>query len=51
LYDYKGEGEEELSFAKGDQVNVFEIEDSGWWQVELKGHRGIVPGNYFVDSQ
>jgi len=47
LYDYKGEGEEELSFAKGDQVTVFEVEDSGWWQVELKGHKGIVPGNYF----
>jgi len=47
LYDYKSEGEEELSFQKGDLVSVVEIEDSGWWQVELKGRKGIVPGNYF----
>jgi len=48
LANFKAENEDELSFKKGDIVEVIEEEDTGWWTIELNGKSGAVPGNYFM---
>jgi len=48
LANFRAQGEDELSFKKGDIVEILEEEDTGWWSIELNGKKGIVPGNYFM---
>jgi len=48
LANFKAENEDEVSFKKGDIVEVVEEEDTGWWTVEINGKTGAVPGNYFM---
>lgn len=47
LYDYKGNPEQrQLSFSKGDMVNVTNQFDNGWWAGELNGTLGYFPATY-----
>jgi hypothetical protein len=46
LFDYTGETEPELSFKKGDIITVTEKDESGWWQGELNGERGVFPSGW-----
>eukprot|EP01113_Clastostelium_recurvatum_P016189 TRINITY_DN1920_c0_g1_i1.p1 TRINITY_DN1920_c0_g1~~TRINITY_DN1920_c0_g1_i1.p1 ORF type:complete len:495 (-),score=107.81 TRINITY_DN1920_c0_g1_i1:45-1529(-) len=55
LYDYPLEGDtlalqdgeiKLLRFKKGDIVNVYEQDSSGWWAGEFEGNKGIFPGSY-----
>ena len=46
LYDFKGNGVDELSFRSGDVINVIQEEDGGWYNGELNGQKGFVPSNY-----
>lgn len=47
LYDYDGEGEEELSFEEGQIIKVLSkcahSVDDGWWRGELDGQTGNFP--------
>lgn len=42
------EGIATLTLTKGEIVNVFEIDASGWWYGELDGRRGIFPGGIIL---
>jgi len=46
LYNFNGQTEKELSFRKGDIINVRRQVDKNWIDGELNGRRGIFPTNY-----
>lgn len=45
LYNNVADTPDELSFSKGDVLEVLENDDNGWWVCSLKGKVGIAPGN------
>jgi len=45
LHDCDGDNEDELSFRKGDALQLHEREGD-WWVASLNGKRGLVPVNY-----
>ncbi|KAL2805033.1 hematopoietic lineage cell-specific protein isoform 2 [Daubentonia madagascariensis] len=46
LYDYQGEGSDELSFDPDDIITDIEMVDEGWWRGHCHGHFGLFPANY-----
>lgn len=46
LYDYTGEGDDELSFNPNDVVTNIEMIDEGWWRGRCRGHFGLFPAAY-----
>lgn len=46
MYDYKAASGDEISFLKGQLINVFNNDDSDWWKGELNGITGLFPTNY-----
>ncbi|KAJ8270493.1 hypothetical protein GJAV_G00115490 [Gymnothorax javanicus] len=46
MYDYKAANEDEMSFSKGQLINVLEKDDADWWKGELNGVTGLFPTNY-----
>ncbi|XP_011826991.1 PREDICTED: hematopoietic lineage cell-specific protein isoform X2 [Mandrillus leucophaeus] len=46
LYDYQGEGSDELSFDPDDVITDIEMVDEGWWRGRCHGHFGLFPANY-----
>uniref|UniRef100_A0A8C9PFX1 Hematopoietic lineage cell-specific protein n=1 Tax=Spermophilus dauricus TaxID=99837 RepID=A0A8C9PFX1_SPEDA len=46
LYDYQGEGSDELSFDPDDIITDIEKVDEGWWRGRCHGHFGLFPANY-----
>ncbi|XP_048202697.1 hematopoietic lineage cell-specific protein isoform X1 [Perognathus longimembris pacificus] len=46
LYDYQGEGSDELSFDPDDIITDIEMVDEGWWRGRCGGHFGLFPANY-----
>ncbi|KAF1812486.1 SH3 domain signaling protein [Eremomyces bilateralis CBS 781.70] len=48
LYDFDGDGNEDLSFREGDRIRVLKRTKSNidWWEGELGGVRGSFPANY-----
>jgi len=47
LYAYSGADDTELSFQKGDVIEVLEKDASGWWEGRLStGTKGSFPENY-----
>jgi len=49
LYDFNPRQNSELKFCKGDVLDVFNTDPSGWWEAELNGKFGLIPYNYVVD--
>jgi len=45
LYPFAGQDESELSFNPGD-VLIIHKSEGDWWEAELNGSRGLIPGNY-----
>ncbi|XP_041109439.1 intersectin-2-like isoform X2 [Polyodon spathula] len=45
-YDYAAVNEDELSFSKGQLINVLNKDDLDWWKGELNGVAGLFPSNY-----
>ncbi|XP_076377755.1 protein nervous wreck isoform X4 [Megalopta genalis] len=47
LYDYDATCDEEVSFYEGDVVKILRKDphdvDDGWWEGEIRGHRGLFP--------
>ncbi|KAM8883566.1 src substrate protein p85-like [Synchiropus picturatus] len=46
LYDYAGEGDDELSFYPDDVIINIEMIDEGWWRGQCRGHFGLFPAAY-----
>nr|XP_056712131.1 intersectin-2 [Euleptes europaea] len=46
MYDYSANNEDELSFSKGQLINVLNKDDADWWQGEVNGVSGLFPSNY-----
>ncbi|XP_066490567.1 intersectin-2 isoform X1 [Tiliqua scincoides] len=46
MYDYMANNEDELSFSKGQLINVLNKDDVDWWQGEINGTSGLFPSNY-----
>uniref|UniRef100_A0A2R9ALM1 Intersectin 2 n=1 Tax=Pan paniscus TaxID=9597 RepID=A0A2R9ALM1_PANPA len=46
MYDYVANNEDELSFSKGQLINVMNKDDPDWWQGEINGVTGLFPSNY-----
>ena len=46
LYDYTKEKEDELTFTKGEIIDVVKKYDDGWYEGLCNGEMGIFPGNY-----
>ncbi|CAO3694954.1 unnamed protein product [Umbelopsis ramanniana] len=48
LYDYQGQDHEDLSFRKGDIIEVTEFVNDDWWRGKLHGKAGLFPQNHVV---
>lgn len=48
LYDFDGEGPQDLAFREGDRIRVLQKTNStdDWWEGELRGRLGAFPANY-----
>ncbi|KAJ5317632.1 hypothetical protein PENANT_c038G01223 [Penicillium antarcticum] len=48
LYDFGGQGGDDLVFREGDQIRIVQKSDStdDWWEGELRGQKGFFPANY-----
>ncbi|XP_074840365.1 src substrate cortactin-like isoform X2 [Carettochelys insculpta] len=46
LYDYQGEGDDEISFDPDDTITNIEMVDEGWWRGRCHGRVGLFPANY-----
>ncbi|GJQ15155.1 hypothetical protein GpartN1_g6946.t1 [Galdieria partita] len=46
LYDFQGQEADELSFRKGDHIQVVAYDTSGWWLGQLHDKYGLFPSNY-----
>ncbi|KAI7811231.1 rho guanine nucleotide exchange factor 7b isoform X1 [Triplophysa rosa] len=45
-FNFQPTNEDELSFSKGDVIQVIRQEDGGWWEGSLNGKTGWFPSNY-----
>ncbi|XP_049610578.1 rho guanine nucleotide exchange factor 7 isoform X2 [Syngnathus scovelli] len=45
-FPFQQTNEDELSFSKGDIINVSRQEEGGWWEGSLNGKNGWFPSNY-----
>ena len=52
LYDYDARSDDDLSFSKGEKLEVLDASEGDWWNVKslLTGRMGFVPSNYLADA-
>jgi len=52
LYDFRAREPGDLSFTKGDIINVIERSDSSsdWWTGRLRGQQGVFPANFVEEA-
>uniref|UniRef100_A0A087Y0V7 Intersectin 2b n=2 Tax=Poecilia formosa TaxID=48698 RepID=A0A087Y0V7_POEFO len=46
IYDYTAANQDELSFSKGQLINVLDKSNPEWWKGEVNGVTGLFPFNY-----
>lgn len=46
MYDYAAANQDELSFSKGQLINILDKTNPDWWKGEVKGVTGLLPTNY-----
>uniref|UniRef100_A0A3B4YTY2 Intersectin 2b n=1 Tax=Seriola lalandi dorsalis TaxID=1841481 RepID=A0A3B4YTY2_SERLL len=46
IYDYTASNKDEMSFSKGQLINVLDKNDPDWWRGEINGVTGLFPINY-----
>jgi len=49
-FDFCGQDDSQLSFKKGDIIQVISRLDSGWWDGICNGQRGWFPSNYVAET-
>uniref|UniRef100_A0A1A8EPG6 Intersectin 2b n=1 Tax=Nothobranchius korthausae TaxID=1143690 RepID=A0A1A8EPG6_9TELE len=50
IYDYTAANQDELSFSKGQTINVLDKNDPDWWKGEVNGATGLFPTNYVTTA-
>ncbi|KAJ8008716.1 hypothetical protein DPEC_G00081300 [Dallia pectoralis] len=45
-YDYTAANQDEMSFFKGQLINILDKNNSDWWKGEVNGVTGLLPTNY-----
>ena len=45
-YDFKATRDDELTIFLGDQINIIEKREDGWWRGELRNSIGLFPSTY-----
>jgi amphiphysin len=45
-YDYQGQRDGDLSFRKGDVIEIIRKGDDDWWRGKVNGQEGDFPSNY-----
>ena len=51
LYDFTGSAADELSFKKGDRIEITEIVSDDWLKGRLGGHQGMFPRTFIQLSK
>uniref|UniRef100_A0A096M4V6 Intersectin 2a n=1 Tax=Poecilia formosa TaxID=48698 RepID=A0A096M4V6_POEFO len=46
MYDYAAANRDELSFSKGQLINILDKTNPDWWKGETNGVTGLLPTNY-----
>uniref|UniRef100_H2MQC3 Intersectin 2a n=1 Tax=Oryzias latipes TaxID=8090 RepID=H2MQC3_ORYLA len=46
MYDYTAANQDELSFSKGQLINILDKTNPDWWKGEVNGVTGLLPTNY-----
>ncbi|XP_069549849.1 intersectin-2b isoform X1 [Brachyistius frenatus] len=46
IYDYAAANKDEMSFTKGQLINVLDKNNPDWWKGEMSGVTGLFPTNY-----
>uniref|UniRef100_A0A3Q3M8N3 Intersectin 2a n=1 Tax=Mastacembelus armatus TaxID=205130 RepID=A0A3Q3M8N3_9TELE len=46
MYDYTAASRDELSFSKGQLINILDKTNPDWWKAEASGVTGLLPSNY-----
>ncbi|KAM4713617.1 intersectin-2a isoform 2-T2 [Anableps anableps] len=46
MYDYAAANQDELSFSKGQLINILDKTNPDWWKGETNGVKGLLPTNY-----
>ncbi|KAI8338520.1 SH3 domain-containing protein [Chlamydoabsidia padenii] len=46
MYDFHGQNSEDLSFQRGDIIQVTEHVNNDWWKGTLRGRTGLFPSTY-----
>ncbi|XP_038132470.1 intersectin-2a isoform X2 [Cyprinodon tularosa] len=46
MYDYAAANQDELSFSKGQLINILDKTNPDWWKGEVNGVTGLLPTNY-----
>ncbi|XP_063737291.1 intersectin-2b isoform X2 [Eleginops maclovinus] len=46
IYDYTAANGDEMSFSKGQLINVFDKNNPDWWRGDINGVSGLFPTNY-----
>uniref|UniRef100_A0A668ANX8 Intersectin 2a n=1 Tax=Myripristis murdjan TaxID=586833 RepID=A0A668ANX8_9TELE len=46
MYDYTAANQDELSFSKGQLINILDKANPDWWKGEANGVTGLLPTNY-----
>lgn len=49
-YDFKATRDDELTIFLGDQINIIEKREDGWWRGELRNSIGLFPSTYVKES-
>ena len=50
LYDFNGQHEGDLAFAKDDRLKIVGKNDEHWWQGQLREQVGIIPSSYVQEE-
>jgi hypothetical protein len=46
LFAYTASQRDELSFAKGDRIQIIDKDETEWWTGAIRGEKGKFPSNY-----
>ena len=53
LFDYDMRTSEDLSFRKGERLEILNNQDGDWWQARSldTGREGFIPSNYVAENK